>query len=760
MKISRYGRYGLYLAALPAIFLATAALAQSLDPSPILNSTGATDESKNLLRYIFGAFSDNPFTTFGSAPSTLLGQLFLYLNAFIFFMAALWSSYTILSGVVATAHEGEFLGKRYSTVWYPIRLVWGAATLVPVFGGFSLGQAIYMFFTLLSVGAANGLAGLAVQSQATFTSMVRAPSGTPGETLLDGGLPDALFKSWLCAQTLASQGTDQPDSVIRTTPFSSGTGSTSGLFQTVGIQLGTNAEPELCGSAGVSLANAAPSANSLFGFTVNSVNYAGIAQAIQGNIQSAHQQAMMALSATMQSLSAQWYQSYLSAKNSGTQIEPYPFSQIAAARTTYDTTVQQAMTSALASNSTQAITSQALSNMQSIGWAGLGAWYETFAEVNSAISDAAKVNFTISPPTATESAWQDVEAAAEKARVSAVTNGGMKNGNELSVTEKAMYYIQQKLCDQSTGNISIGQCLLHSGQWLVFQNSGGSQLVDPIIAAKNLGDDLMVSAETLWSVSTVAGAMAKVASESTGGKILIGAADHLGMIGTMFKSILEAAVQLVHTMVGPLFVIGMVMSIYIPLIPFITWFSALMTWLAVIVESIIAAPIWSMAHAEGDGEGMGQRTQHGYLFLLNVMFRAPLMVVSFFVASASTIIAGTLLYKLFGTAVSNAAGNSIVGLFSIFGYLIILTGLMILVIQTSFNLVHIIPDQVLGWIGGNLGAHLGREMEGRTHALFLSAGRHVQGSLTPRLAQKRPGSKPPGNGGGNGGGNGADGPAD
>ena len=37
---------------------------------------------------------------------------------------------------------------------------------------------------------------------------------------------------------------------------------------------------------------------------------------------------------------------------------------------------------------------------------------------------------------------------------------------------------------------------------------------------------------------------------------------------------------------------------------------------------------------DGDGEGMGQRTQHGYMFYINALARPGLMIIGFLAASA------------------------------------------------------------------------------------------------------------------------------
>jgi conjugal transfer/type IV secretion protein DotA/TraY len=742
--------------------LAGSASAQSMslsNASSLLAATNANDESRSLLRYIFGSFSDNPFANVGTTPTSLLGNLFLYLNIFVFLIASLWTTYTITSGVVSTAHEGEFLGKRFSTVWYPIRLVWGAATLVPIFGGYSLGQAIYMCFTLVSVSAANTLSGAALMSMTTFTAMVPAPSGLPASTPLQSSIAEQMFYMWLCAETLAAQPLNQPDSMMQVTALGTANGvaptpSSGSDPQNVGVQLGTAAHPDECGSAGVSLANSAAvvgSNSSMFGFTVDSVNYSNIVATIQSNVQQAHQSAMFALSSTMQGLATSWYQSYLTAKNagSGNQIVPFPYAQIQAAKIQYDASVTQTLQQAAAASGVSSITKTALYNMQQLGWVGLGTWYQTFAEVNGALADASKVDFLFTPPDSHDTAWEEVYDEASKAKDLVYKAGQAGSGGENGVsTSTAIWYMRTLLCDgaNTTGNWSIGQCLLHGMQWLVFQNTGGSQLVNPVIAAKNLGDSLMVSGEALWGVS----ALAASETSNSGFNLFAKAAEVVEDTATagqsaVWRDLVQGAIKIVITFAGIIFSIGLVLSIYVPLIPFITWFSAILTWLAVVVEAIISASLWSLVHLEGEGEGMGQRTQHGYLFLMNVTFRAPLMVLSFFVASAMTIIGGTLLYQTFGSAISNAAGNSLVGLASIVGYLVILTGLMILVVQTSFNLIHLIPDQVLGWLGGNLGAHLGREMEGRIHGMFLAGGRNLQGGLTGALQKpQRPSGKPRG----------------
>ena len=46
----------------------------------------------------------------------------------------------------------------------------------------------------------------------------------------------------------------------------------------------------------------------------------------------------------------------------------------------------------------------------------------------------------------------------------------------------------------------------------------------------------------------------------------------------------------------PLLLYGLALAYYLPAIPFIRWISALAGWVILIVESLVAAPLWLCAH--------------------------------------------------------------------------------------------------------------------------------------------------------------------
>ena len=182
----------------------------------------------------------------------------------------------------------------------------------------------------------------------------------------------------------------------------------------------------------------------------------------------------------------------------------------------------------------------------------------------------------------------------------------------------------------------------------------------------------------------------------------------LGAIKEGAKGMMEALGPFIIMMIVTLFFFGAVLSIYIPMLPFIIWFGGIVSWYAVVGEAMVAAPLWAMTHLDGDGDGMGQRTTHGYIFLLNVMFRPVFMVIGFILAGTGIVVLGTLLNTMFGVAMQNAQYDSLTGLVSIIGFIVLYVGMCQTLCNSAFSLVHTLPDNLFSWIGGQLAsAHTG-----------------------------------------------------
>ncbi|WP_186095382.1 DotA/TraY family protein, partial [Burkholderia gladioli] len=122
----------------------------------------------------------------------------------------------------------------------------------------------------------------------------------------------------------------------------------------------------------------------------------------------------------------------------------------------------------------------------------------------------------------------------------------------------------------------------------------------------------------------------------------------------------------------------------------------------------------AITHLGGEGDGFGHKTAHGYIFLLEMMVRPVLMVIGFFLGGAGIIAGGTLLNEGFGIALANAQFDSLTGIGSILAYCTIYFSMCLNLVHSCFNLIFLVPDKVINWVGGVAPAMIGGDHSERT----------------------------------------------
>jgi conjugal transfer/type IV secretion protein DotA/TraY len=144
---------------------------------------------------------------------------------------------------------------------------------------------------------------------------------------------------------------------------------------------------------------------------------------------------------------------------------------------------------------------------------------------------------------------------------------------------------------------------------------------------------------------------------------------------------------------------GLVLFFLLPLMPFIYFFFAVISWVLEIFEAVIAMPLWALAHLKIDGDGMpGQAAVNGYYLLLAILLR-PALIVFGLIGGYMIFGAGVyLLQQIYTPLLSVLRDDAVMGLellvFTlIFAYLAYMLGM------TCFKMVDLVPQQVLRWIG-------------------------------------------------------------
>ena len=150
----------------------------------------------------------------------------------------------------------------------------------------------------------------------------------------------------------------------------------------------------------------------------------------------------------------------------------------------------------------------------------------------------------------------------------------------------------------------------------------------------------------------------------------------------------------------PLLLYGLALAYYLPAIPFIRWVSALVGWIILVVEALVAAPLWLCAHALPEGDGAaGQHGKRGYFLLLGILIRPPLMVAGFFAAVILMNVVGRLLGAGFEIFVGGTMQTKVIGITGTFSMLVILGIVVIMTANKFFSLIHYLPEHVTNWIG-------------------------------------------------------------
>ncbi|ORU91243.1 MAG: hypothetical protein A6F71_08345 [Cycloclasticus sp. symbiont of Poecilosclerida sp. M] len=188
------------------------------------------------------------------------------------------------------------------------------------------------------------------------------------------------------------------------------------------------------------------------------------------------------------------------------------------------------------------------------------------------------------------------------------------------------------------------------------------------------------------------------------------------------RSILKSIGPMILFIIVPIIMLGMTLSYYLPMIPFILWTMALIGWLMLVVESLIAAPLWAAAHAIPEGEGMsGQHGKQGYMLFLNVLMRPALMVFGFFISIIVMQEIGNFIGNSFGTFGAGMNATFENGPITFITMMFVIGGIIVVAAHKIFGLITWLPDNVMRWVGQQV-QNLGEgNDEQRTRTIFAAA---------------------------------------
>ena len=600
-----------------------------------------TDYSKQFLDALLGQGWENWGQSLGgSQAAELMLQIFSAFNLVALAVLSGLFIWVMSLAVAGTAHEGSPFGKKFSSLWMPLRFVGSMGALAPIFKGLSLFQVALLACIGWSINLGNFVWELGVDYFVEHGGQltVQAPDQnvTQYSSIANGTL-QSLATQYYMAQRRGLSISPGGDWKYSDNLISRG-GEYKFLFN---------------GNMGTITIDCVDESDALCRGKVNAVN-----------------PAVSSLSEVAAKLA--------DPDISASEIDPQALYKAA-------NKINSTILSGLQNYAQAGQLKSKLQDFQDIsqqyGWFIAGSSYWSISWINQEVREAMYSGISYSPPEYSKSEWfgmthglQDAKAVDERVKNYIKTAYASRRGisdttADPSVTDEEGWFSRYVLSKirSTLNNLVAGNILPFAVEKL--------STSDPIMALSNVGDYLIGSA---WSLLAALGA-AKIFS--------LGAAD-------TFISFALFSVFL------PLMIYGLTLAYYLPAIPFIRWISALAGWVILIVESLVAAPLWICAHALPEGDGAaGQHGKRGYMLFLGIMIRPPLMVAGFFCSIILMNVLGRLIGQGFEMFIAGTSQTKMLGITGTVSMLVILGVTVIMLANKFFSLIHYLPEHVTNWIG-------------------------------------------------------------
>ncbi len=611
-----------------------------------------TDGSKQILDALLGQGWDVWGTNLGgSGASELMLQLFSAFNLIALAVISALFIWVLSVAVAGTAHEGTPFGKRFSSLWMPLRFVGAMGALAPIFKGLSLFQVAILACIGFSVNLGNSIWELGtdyfVEHGGQLTVQAPDQNVTHYAAITNGALESLTLQYYLNERR-----------GLNIEP--GGEWDYSGNW----FQSGGEYRFVFNGNAGSITVSCVDENDALCRGKVNAVGTA-----------------ISALSPVAQQLA--------NPETAASAIDPRALYNTA---NQVNTTILSGLQSYAQQGQLQSKLNEFKENSKQYGWIIAGSSYWSISWINQEAREAMYSGITYSPHEYTVSelyalthGLHDYEASKERVANYIKTAYASRRGISAatatpSVTDEGRAF--EELCNwlrATLNQLVAGNILPIAIEKLSTQ--------DPIMAVSTVGDYLI---GTAWGLASALGVVDVAHSM---GKAL-------PFVGKAIPNLDKYISFALFTVFLPLLLYGLALAYYLPAIPFIRWISALVGWIILIMEALVAAPLWLCAHALPEGEGAaGQHGKRGYFLLLGILIRPPLMVAGFFAAVILMNVVGRLLGAGFETFIAGTSQTKIIGITGTFSMLVILGIVVIMTANKFFSLIHYLPEHVTNWIG-------------------------------------------------------------
>lgn len=692
---------------------------------------GGDDISLITLKEIIGDWS-------GLSPTIqpIFSDAMLVFNLAVLAFGSAIFAYTAIVGTLQSAHDGQLLGKNWSTVWVPLRFTAGISFLVPTASGLCLAQLGMIWLLSQGVGLASNVWQSAVEGYSKNGGQYIAGKMASESTIREA--MQGIFANELCMAVMRRTSDSASFSRREVTTL---TGAKEIRW---GGDPGSGYDDDVCGSVTVSSA----SDLALFGeglLVSNTMNE------VKKKLSVAQYDALMQASLSFEGV-AERIMSILPDKElTTTQKVDEVHQKIGAAYVAYRDKIT-AEISAAVTKGNEVLTKQLQDSAQRDGWFTAGTWFYQIArsneELNSLVSAMPTVTTKISENAMNiasgETLVVDGLPANEREYIKKILSESNKvfarNTKSLAYEKidpgthkNGFIYILQGM---NLGGVSEGGA--HSDMATEF----GYDPTNPapaIIQLKNVGDYMItgaISALAVAKASEILAADGSGKASATIGDTIRSLASKAGPIGMVVQKLgaeMMGYLSALMMFIGiALFATGIILAFWLPILPFVNWIGGIIGWVVASLEMLIATPVWLAAHLHPEGEGVASRyAASGYMIILELLLRPVLMVFGLIIA---IIIADPILNFVatqFFHAFASTGEDSMKLLVAWIMKLVIFTVVCWIAVNFTFKAINSVPNGVMRWIGGMAGSNsdMGESVGENTRAMVVAGSHKMTGAL-------------------------------
>lgn len=608
-------------------------------------------------------YMNNIFNSlFNVESSPLVPVMKIFLGGVLSLGGSLFA-YHIVVGTMNTAHDGQVLGKNWSTLWTPIRASLGIATIVPVKMGFCGIQLLILWFATQGIGFADHAwtaftDSLKASSSQTVMPSMKVVMKKDFETIATTAACLNILQNSDVKLKLQSPAFFQFQKSNVSYGYSNKTAEDGSVYFAGDKNNTVPGASAFCGSITIPNISVTDSNEYSSSQSANQLaNIAGIKNAISG-VQQEQLKAFMAAAVRT---------GYRFSSGSGITVDEFNAEFNSAYNSFYNAVNDKVQSSIGDQTNASMITA-----MQQDGWSSAGAFYLKIAKMHAALFDAMTTRLQATGP--------------DEKNISSYYGPGVLGS--LNAVQKSIQLAsssdQYGLTKYTNENMDTSGTIIYKTIKTMMPETLNPTIFttdsDPIVKLITIGGILVTCSITL---------IATVLAYSSGGAI--------PLIGDGFVGQVLALSPMTFSFFVPLFMFGLYATFVIPIRVFIIWSGSILGYTVLIFEALIAAPLWAMAHINPDPDGFVGKQGQGYTLILNLFLRPILMIFGFIVALNCT----NAIVKYIDQYWSFLIYDQLQGIQGLIGMLVYACLYIVLLdksINKCFEYIHSVSDYVLQWI--------------------------------------------------------------